>query len=200
MSCNLIIVIFVNVIAGRRYKMNQTMQNTANGQGGMKMEAKKCTVRLGGAMGAFSSEKAADLGEIGRAILSSDYNRIGFCVSEGKRTDEDVLMAAVTLCRRRFKKKDIVLIDILDEEEEGEIGLVFTESACYYWNETFQFSFDYADVTEMDFDDEGMEVSVTAGDSTYTIELTGDEDEYYPRYMYNFIMDIVDAVSDSAKM
>ncbi len=159
----------------------------------MKME-KKCTVKLGGAMSAFAAERGADLGEIGRTILSSDYNRIGFCVSEGNRAVEDVLIAAVTLCRRRFKKKDIVLIDILDEEEEGEIGLVFTESACYYWNENFQFSFNYADVTEVDFDDEGMEVSVTAGDSTYTIELTGDEDEHYPRYMYNFIMDIVDAV------
>jgi hypothetical protein len=44
---------------------------------------------------------------------------------------------------------------------------------------------------EVDYDDNDMEVVVVVEDgSRYVIECTGDEEQRYQRYLYNFLMDI----------
>lgn len=131
-------------------------------------------------------------------IKSYDYDKIGETVMELADARDDIIIAAVSLCRRRFRKNDIILIDVLDEENEGSIGVVFTEDALYHWNESFQFSVKYADIVDVDFDDAMMTVYIQTGNDNYALELTGDEDEYYPRYMYNFLMEIVDGVKNNS--
>lgn len=120
---------------------------------------------------------------------SSKY-LLGECVFIGEGIPDDIVLAAISICRRRFKEKDIVLLDVLDSAEEGEIGIVLTEEACFVWNEELQFSFAYEDIESVDYSDEFMEVYVSTKDEDYTIELSGDEDEHYPRKWYNLLLDI----------
>ena len=89
-----------------------------------------------------------------------------------------------------FFASDIILMNVLDDEQQGEIGIVLTEEGCFVWNEKFLFNFNYKDIESVDYNDEDMEVYVKANNEDYTIELSGDEDEHYPRKWYNLLLDI----------
>lgn len=121
--------------------------------------------------------------------ISKRYSLGGYVVLGGEVPD-DVLLSAVSICRRRFKEEDIILMNVLDDEQQGEIGIVLTEEGCFVWNEKFLFNFNYKDIESVDYNDEDMEVYVKANDEDYTIELSGDEDEHYPRKWYNLLLDI----------
>ena len=121
--------------------------------------------------------------------ISKRYS-LGEYVVLGGEVSDDVLLSAVSICRRRFKEEDIILMNVLDDEQQGEIGIVLTEEGCFVWNEKFLFNFNYKDIESVDYNDEDMEVYVKANDEDYTIELSGDEDEHYPRKWYNLLLDI----------
>ena len=81
----------------------------------------------------------------------------------------------------------------LDEEEEYETGVVFTDASIIYWTETGGDveKIPYKSISAVDFDEDS--VFIKHGNANTNIAL-GDEaeDEKYPRYMYTFIMDILD--------
>ena len=131
--------------------------------------------------------------EFGKYILGLHYSSIGNDVREIGRIGDDTLTNIVAFCRRRIKKLDIILIDILDEEGEGTDGIAFTEDRILWWenegidvNEIF-----YKDITGVDFGEEY--VIIKHNNETTNISLREDaEEEKYSRYMYNFIMDILE--------
>ena len=68
--------------------------------------------------------------------ISKRYS-LGEYVVLGGEVPDDVLLSAVSICRRRFKEEDIILMNVLDDEQQGEIGIVLTEEGCFVWNEKF---------------------------------------------------------------
>lgn len=128
-------------------------------------------------------------------ILSSDYSAIGNCVVAGSLLSKSLATTATSICRRRFKADDIILMILLDEEEEGEAGIAFTEMGIYCWEEEEEFLAEimYDSIRDVDYDEEstivytmdGKEIELYCGEDT---------DEKYSRYLYNFIMDIKDAL------
>ena len=133
-----------------------------------------------------------------RLILTSQHSDIGSCVLERMLISGELANAATAICRRRFKVMDIVLMVLLDKDEEGEAGIVFTETGIYHWLEDEEFvgEMPYVDIESVDYDEE--QVIITDNDGR-TVELFCGEDseeEHYSRYMYNFIMDIKEGLEE----
>ena len=150
---------------------------------------------LGMAKTAQEKEDLENASPIRRSILSSNYGDIGECVVAGARISRQLATTAVSICRRRFKAEDLILLVLLDEEEEGEAGIAFTEIGIYYWREDEEFvaEIPYESIQAVDYDEENAIVT-TADGKVIELFCGADEDEKYSRYMYNFIMDIKEAL------
>ena len=72
-------------------------------------------------------------------ILSCDTDKLGDCVGRGSQISKQLSNAATAICRRRFNRDDIVVMSVLDRDEEGEAGIVFTEKGIYHWLENEEF-------------------------------------------------------------
>ncbi len=133
-----------------------------------------------------------------RLILTSPHSDIGNCVLEGRLISRDLATAATAICRRRFKAKDIVLMVLLDENEEGESGIVFTETGIYHWLEDEEFMGEilYMDIESVDYDEENVMITDGAGRTVEIFCGEDDDEEHYSRYMYNFIMDIKEGMEE----
>lgn len=136
-------------------------------------------------------EKRSSLADF---IYDSDYSEIGNCVLRKTELSKRQVNNAIAICRRSFTKDDIILFDVLDEEEEGEEGIVFTEKAIYHWldNETVVGEVPYEMITGVDYG--GAHVTLWTTDDEAVDLYCGEdaEEEKYTRYMYNFISDILD--------
>ena len=144
------------------------------------------------------SEKRSPLAEF---IYDSDYDEIGNYVRRKTELSKRQVNNAVAICRRSFTKDDIILFDILDEEEEGEEGIVFTEKAIYHWrdDETVIGEVPYEEITGVDYEGDYVYLC-TADDGTIELYCGEDaEEEKYTRYMYNFISDILDFLEKEEK-
>lgn len=100
-------------------------------------------------------------------IFNLDWNDIGPCVLRCDNGENTALTkTAATICRRRFKPADIVLISVLDEDEEGEAGIAFTSKGLYYWDEddTFVFDVNYADIASVDYDEDSVKLILSKKD------------------------------------
>jgi hypothetical protein len=136
----------------------------------------------------------AEIGPFGQYISALDCDRIGSCVLKGARITQDYGNTATAICKRRFKWEEMVVMVVLDEDEEGEAGIVFTEKGIYHWMEDEEF------VAEVLYEDIGAisyckdEIIITKMDDSPVILFCGEdaEEEKYSRYMYNFICDVVD--------
>lgn len=131
---------------------------------------------------------------------------------------------AATICRRRFKPKDVVLMYMLDEDCEGNAGIAFTTEGIFRWDENdhFVFGIRYDEIKKIDYDSNGVKINapvreVTAtrsifdmgrvsgngsGNETRIIpcacldwELDDEEEQEYIREMYNFVADIFDEIN-----
>lgn len=108
---------------------------------------------------------------------------------------ESMLSDISAVCRRAFKKKDVVVyVGIESEDDEDyEEGLVFTNSGIFYWtdNGSNVTSIKYSDIKKVDYDD--TDVMIEHDNTTTRISLGEDaEEEKYPRHMYSFIMDLLE--------
>ncbi len=67
---------------------------------------------------------------------------------------------AATICRRRFRADDVLLLSLLDEDEEGDAGVAFTNDGIYHWEEedNFIFGIKYRDIKYVDYDSNGVRV------------------------------------------
>lgn len=126
-----------------------------------------------------------------KRIMELDNKNIGPSVMAGD-IDDDILIDITAMCRRRFKKDDILVVVDLSEEE-NETGIVFTGTGLHYWDNSGAAitTIMYEDIEAVDFDDDS--VLIKHSSETTTIWLGDDaEEEKYPRYMYNYIMDILE--------
>ncbi len=127
-------------------------------------------------------------------IFVLDSEHIGSCVLKGARLSRDFGNTATAICKRRFKWQDMVVMVVLDEAEEGEAGIVFTEKGIYHWREDEEFVAEvlYEDIAAIGY--QGDSVIITEHDDTPVILFCGEdaEEEKYSRYMYNYICDIVE--------
>lgn len=74
---------------------------------------------------------------------------------------------AATICRRRFKPQDVVLLCLLDEDEEGDAGVAFTTEGIFCWEEDdiFQYYILYSDIKSVDYDSNGVRIIFDEKDS-----------------------------------
>lgn len=145
-----------------------------------------------------AEQPVPELSDFGKFLMDLNYWAIGARVERTECFGEEILSDVTAICRRRFKKDEILILDLLDEDAES--GIAFTEERMFYWTDEGGEveAVPYADIRKVDF--AGDEVLVEYGDSSVTMNLGDDaEDEKYTRYMYNFIMDIVDYVQAAAK-
>lgn len=132
-------------------------------------------------------------------ILGSNYQTISECVYEASDITEALALAATSICRRRFKKQDMIIMVVLDDCAEGESGIVFTQDKLFYWemDEEFRGEIAYEDISDVDYDK--TSVTVFSKDGTeIVIACEDDGDMHYGRYMYHFLMDIRDFVAEDS--
>ena len=127
-------------------------------------------------------------------IFALDSDHIGSCVLRGARITQEIGNTATAICKRRFKWQDMIVLIALDEDEEGEAGIAFTEKGIYHWLEGDEFVAEvpYEDIGAVGY--QGNYIIITRQDDS-PVELFCGEDaekEKYSRYMFNFICDIVD--------
>ncbi len=128
-----------------------------------------------------------------RLLIESAKNGLGSCILTFSQISDDLAVTATAICRRRFNRDDIVVMSVLDRDEEGEAGIVFTEKGIYHWLENEQF------VAEIPYDQigavgyQGDSVIITMEDDSNVILYCGEDavEENYSRYMYNYIVDIL---------
>lgn len=127
-------------------------------------------------------------------IFGLDSENIGSCVLKGARITQEIGNTATAICKRRFKWQEMIVLVALDENEEGEAGIVFTEKGIYHWLEGDEF------VAEVTYEDIGAvgycgdEIIITRMDDSPVFLFcgAGAEEEKYSRYMYNYICDILE--------
>lgn len=141
------------------------------------------------------TKKVENSSQISRLVKNLDYEHIGPSVSVGLFS-EDMLTNVTAICRRKFKKKDVIAFVDVSEEYEYESGIIFTESGIFHWNNEGKDikSVEYSAISEVDYDE--TNVYIKSENTTMEISM-GDyaEEDKYPRYMYTFIMDIVDYIN-----
>ena len=138
------------------------------------------------------------VGTMKSAILGCYLDEISRCVLTGDDITREHAIAAVSICKRKFKIEDIVLMVALDEAEEGESGIAFTEKGIYYWleDEGFVADIPYGSIKEIDFDQESV-IVMTTDNKRIEILCGGDIDDNYSRFMYNYMMDLKGAYEES---
>lgn len=134
-------------------------------------------------------------------IFALDSDHIGSCVLRGARISQELGNTATAICKRRFKWQDMIMMVVLDAEEEGEAGIVFTEKGIYHWleNDEFVAEVPYEDIGAVGY--QGNYIIITRQDDS-PVELFCGEDaekEKYSRYMFNYICDIVDYFDANVK-
>ena len=120
-------------------------------------------------------------------VMELDYSSIGPSVYAGN-ISSSVLSDIMAISRRAFRRQDVIVYVGIDME-----GMVFTGDAIIYWLDSGEevVRIPYSEIERVDFDD--TDIIIEHGDTVLSITLGEDaEDEKYPRYMYNFIMDILD--------
>ena len=133
--------------------------------------------------------------EIAEYITQLNCSRIGETVRFGSFS-KGVLTDITAVCRRCFRKEEVIVYVDLDEDEDYEKGIVFTEDAIVVWTDSGDDveKIEYAEITDADFDEN--EVIIYHG-STTRIDLGDDaEEEGYSRNMYSFIMDILEFLQE----
>lgn len=121
-----------------------------------------------------------------------DLNMIGPVVISGNLL-EGMLNDLTAICRRCFRKKDVIVYVDTDEDEEMECGIVFTANGIVSWrlngNEIIQIP--YTEIDSVDYDEDEVIIN-HSGVSTELYLGMESREEKYSRYMYNFIMDILE--------
>ncbi len=177
-----------------------------------KLENDTVESRKGGADSTGFDEPFIPEDELGRLY----WKEIGSAVvTYGDRDFPDLAYKAATICRRRFKPRDVYVISNLDEGLIGESGIAFTENGLYYWAEEDHYIYGilYRDIAEVDYNSTGVLLTVSGESKSdmvaekvdapvktiRTLPCVSDNDPraatnrmYYIRGMYNFISAIVD--------
>lgn len=109
----------------------------------------------------------------------------GWSWSDVERIADDI----VTLCRRKFKKEEIILYTF-DDISTPTRGIVFLEDKiCSFDEKKLEYIISYAEMGDIDFTEDSVTISVSGGEDVSIY--CGDEEEY-AQGVYNLLMDIKD--------
>lgn len=96
--------------------------------------------------------------------------------------------SAVTLCRRKFKKEEMILCVFPDYKKES--GIVFLEDRiCTFREKNLEYIISYAEMEEVDFTEDSVTIRVSGGEEASIY--CGDKEEY-AKGVFNLLMDIKD--------
>ncbi len=126
-------------------------------------------------------------------ILQMDYSRIAPEVETAKDIDEESMSDVLAFTRREVKKESIILLVYLNPQCNLDEGLLFTDRGLFYWEEEGKRreNIPYEQIDQVDFTEDSVIVSYQG--ISLTIYLGEDaETEKFPRYMYNFIMELLE--------
>ena len=126
-------------------------------------------------------------------ILQMDYSRIAPEVETAKDIDEESMSDVLAFTRREVKKESIILLVYLNPQCNLDVGLLFTGRGLFYWEEEGKRreNIPYEQIDQVDFTEDSVIVSYQG--ISLTIYLGEDaETEKFPRYMYNFIMELLE--------
>lgn len=100
------------------------------------------------------------------SILNLDYTAITPKVLSHEQIPSEMAKKASAICRCRFKPCDILLLCLLDENSEGDSGIVFTNTVLYFWseNDCFRQEVQYSTIAGIEYDSEGILIRLK-GDS-----------------------------------
>lgn len=131
-------------------------------------------------------------GKFADYVRELDYRNIGPDVCVGD-IQVELLSDISAVCRRAFKKTDVIVYVGIDSDDDYEEGMVFTKDSIVYWtdNGTDVIRIKYSEISKVDYDE--TDIIIEHENTTTRMSLGEDaEDENYPRYMYSFIMDILE--------
>lgn len=131
-------------------------------------------------------------GKFADYVRELDYRNIGPDVCVGD-IQEEILSDISAVCRRAFKKKDVIVYVGIDPEDDYEEGIVFTTDSIFCWtdNGANVTGIKYSEIKKIDYDE--TDILIEHDNTTTRFSLGDDaEEEKYPRHMYSFIMDILD--------
>lgn len=139
----------------------------------------------------FISEIAEDI------FLNHKSTNEAFMIFTGEDMIDCIVENALAISRRAFKASDIKLLIVLDEEHEGEKGIVFTETKIHVWKgegeERFEVAYD--EIEDIDYGENC--VIIVCHEKEYIIEVNGkNSDINYPRKLYNYIADVLEELED----
>lgn len=126
-------------------------------------------------------------------ILQMDYSRIAPEVETAKDIDGKSMSDVLAFTRREVKKESIILLVYLNPQCNLDEGLLFTGRGLFYWEEEGKRreNIPYEQIDQVDFTEDSVIVSYQG--ISLTIYLGEDaETEKFPRYMYNFIMELLE--------
>lgn len=139
------------------------------------------------------------LTELSEYINEMDVVKIGPAVY-GEDIGDAILTEITAICRRHFKKDEVLVFVDFELDDDYVSGMVFTDEKIFYWKNIGNVieEVSYKEIDNVDFDESSIQIKYS--DKTINIELGENvEEEKYSRYMYNFIMDIVDFVSSKGE-
>lgn len=97
----------------------------------------------------------------------------------------------IAVCRKAFKKEDIVLCNFVNSDE---CGIAFTEDKIYsFWNSELENTVEYAAIESADFELDTVTVTLTDGNE---VDLYCDK-EKYTKHLYSLLIDIRDRLNES---
>ncbi|MCM1234130.1 MAG: hypothetical protein NC489_28845 [Ruminococcus flavefaciens] len=107
----------------------------------------------------------------------------------------------VTACRRKFKKQDMILCALLDENSESMTGIVFLQDKLYSFDAGKpEYGITYAEIEDADFTEDSVTIKVSDGGEASLYCHDGDNyrsEREYAKSMYNLIMDIRDRAAEA---
>ena len=131
-------------------------------------------------------------GKFADYVRELDYRNIAPDVCVGD-IQVELLSDISAVCRRAFKKTDVIVYVGIDPDDDYEEGMVFTTESIICWTDkgTDVIRIKYSEISKVDYDE--TDIIIEHENTTTRMSLGEDaEDENYPRYMYSFIMDILE--------
>lgn len=104
---------------------------------------------------------------------------------------EENAFNVTAICRKAFKKDDIVLCNFVNSDE---CGIAFTEDKLYsFWNSELENTVAYSAIESADFEMDTVTVTLSDGNE---VDLYCDKEEY-TKHLYSLLIDIRDRVNES---
>lgn len=135
-----------------------------------------------------------------KSILSTvNSNKLGEYVMIGSEIDSDLAAYAEAISRRKFRKKDILLLSILGDGDDDtcDDGMAITENAIYSWvNGNSAYEAKFKNIEKVDFDSDSLILRMKDGIVNIFKCEDDDYDDGYAMAMYNLVSDILEALEE----